>query len=139
MAEPLEKHSLAGVQARREGRLAAAAEHYAAALAASREHGEKAQVANVARHLGDIHRENGLNSEAKPLLEEALEIYRSRPDTKVLDFANALRPLALLHDSMGDHRSAQALWQEARTLYAAVRVMDGVRECDGHLDVSAGR
>lgn len=139
MAEPLETHLLAGAQARREGRLAAAAQHYAAALAASRDHGEKAHVAYVARHLGDIHRENGLNSEAELLLEEAVEIYRSRLDTKVLDLANALRPLALLQDSLGDHRSAQALWQEARALYAAIRVTDGVRECDEHLEASACR
>lgn len=34
---------------------------------------------------------------------------------------------------------AQALWQEARALYAAIRVTEGVRECDEHLEASACR
>jgi len=134
MTEHLEMHLSAGVQARREGRLDAAAQHYAAALVASRAHGEKLRTAHIARHLGDIHRENGLSSEAEPLLKEAIEIYRSNLDTKVLDLANALRPLALLHDSLGDHQSAQELWREARTLYSAIGVADGVSECDNHLE-----
>jgi tetratricopeptide (TPR) repeat protein len=137
MAEQLEMHLSAGTQARREGRLDEAAQHYALALIESRAHGEKLRTAHIARHLGDIHRENGLSGEAEPLLKEAVEIYRSSLDTKVLDLANALRPLALLHDSLGDHRSAQELWQEARALYSAIGVADGVSECDSHLNASS--
>jgi hypothetical protein len=139
MTEPLEVLLSAGVQARREGRLDAAAQHYAAALVVSRAHGEKLRTAHIARHLGDIHRESGLGSEAGPLLREAVEIYRCNLDTKVLDLANALRPLALLLDSLGDHRCAHELWQEAKTLYAAIDIADGVSECESHLGTGSQR
>jgi tetratricopeptide (TPR) repeat protein len=137
MTEELEVQLSAGVQARREGHLDAAAQHYAAALATSRAHGEILHTAHIARHLGDIHRENGLSSEAEPLLKEAVEIYRCNLDTKVLDLANALRPLAMLLDSLGDHRNAVELWQEAKTLYMAIRIAEGVAECDSHLNTGS--
>jgi tetratricopeptide (TPR) repeat protein len=83
--------------------------------------------------LGDIYRELGKKDEAEPLLKEAVSIYRRSLDTKILDFANALRPLALLYASTGNTKSAQALWLEARTMNSAINVADGVTECDAHL------
>lgn len=128
----------AGAQAKREGRLDVAAEHYAAALSLARSQGHPLLIAHVARHLGDLHRQNGLESKAERLLEEAIAIYRSSLDTKVLDIANALRPLALLRTSLGNKDSAQELWQEARNLYSVVGVAEGVAECDRYLTAPDG-
>lgn len=137
MSDELEAHLAAGAQARGERRLDAATTHYAAALAVARRSGEPLRVAHVARHLGDIHRENGRPGEAAPLLREAVDAYRSSLETKVLDLANALRALALLHASLGEHRPAREAWQEARTLYSAIGIADGVAECDRHLAADA--
>lgn len=137
MAEDIEGHMAAGAKARGEGRLEAAVDHYAAALGAARACGERIIVAHIARHLGDIHRENGLAAEAESLLQESLDIYRSSLETRVLDLANTLRPLALIHESLGDVRAAQELWQEARVLYLAVGVAAGVSECDHHLRLTS--
>jgi tetratricopeptide (TPR) repeat protein len=137
MSDEMEAHLKAGAKARGEGRLGAATKHYALALTAARGNREKLCIAYIARHLGDIHRENGQSDEAKSLLQESLDIYRRSLDTKVLDLANVLRPLALLHGSLGDHHSAHEFWQEAKVLYSAIRIVDGVTECDLHL--GAGR
>ena len=67
---------------------------------------------------------------AKPLYEEALELYRGNLDTKLLDLANAVRPYALLNEEQGDLEKAKELWEEARNLYASLRIEAGVLECD---------
>jgi len=90
-------------------------------------------VATTARHLGDIYRKSGLSGQAESLLTEAIKLYRDNLDTKVLDLANALRPLALLLVSRGDTSAARPLLQEARVLYAAINVAAGVSECDAQL------
>jgi hypothetical protein len=90
-------------------------------------------IAHTARHLGDICREIGLTEQAGELLEEAINIYRHRADTKACDLANSIRPLALLKTAVGDLNNARPLWEEARALYAAVNVTAGVAECSGQL------
>lgn len=115
------------------GHLAQAAIHYADALALSRSQNFPLRTAHIARHLGDIYRESGLAQQAEPLLAEAISLYRQNFDTKVLDLANAIRPLALLKNAQGDANSARQLWQEARALYAAANVEAGVSECSEYL------
>lgn len=133
MTDDLNDHVAAGARAHRDGQLDAAARHYGVALAMARAHGDPLLAARIARHLGDIYRKSGLYDEAEPLLKEAIAIYRSSLDTKVLDIANALRPLAILHAELGNERSAQALWREARAFYLAIGIDEGVAECDGYL------
>ncbi len=45
-----------------------------------------------------------------------------------LDLANAIRPLAILKDDAGEVEDAKRLWEEARDLYAAADVREGVAE-----------
>jgi len=122
-----------GQAERDHGRLAQAARRYADALALSRSQNVPLRTAHIARHLGDIYRESGLAQQAEPLLAEAISLYRQNFDTKVLDLANAIRPLALLKTAQGDANSARQLWQEAQILYSAVNVEAGVSECSEHL------
>jgi tetratricopeptide (TPR) repeat protein len=103
---------------------AAAREHYEAALAIYRVHGEPDAVAHTVRHLGDVLRDQGRSSDAEACYLEALAFYR-RDAGRPLDLANCLRGLALLGGAQ-----AKEHWLEARSIYAAANVEPGVRECE---------
>jgi len=115
------------------GRLDQAQKHYAEALTLCRDQGFPLRTASVARHLGDIFRLNGQAQQAESLLSEAISLYRQSLDTKVLDLANAIRPLALFKTAEGDIDGARLLWQEAQILYSAVNVDAGAAECSSQL------
>lgn len=101
---------------------------YAQAVRINRARGDQDRVAHNLRHIGDILSEARRFAEALPLHEEALALYRARPETRPLDLANALRGTALAREGAG--ADARVLWAEARDLYAAEGVPDGVRECE---------
>jgi len=115
------------------GHLEQAQQRYADALALCRDQNFPLRTAHIARHLGDIYRVSGLAQQAEPLLTEAILLYRHNLDTKVLDLANAVRPLALLKTTQGDADGARTLWQEAQVLYSAVNVEAGATECSAQL------
>lgn len=95
--------------------------------------------AHTIRHVADMYLDESNFSAAKPLYEEALELYRSSLNTRLLDLANTIRPCALLYEKTGDSAAARSLWQEAHTLYASLRIEAGVQECSKHLaNASAG-
>jgi tetratricopeptide (TPR) repeat protein len=89
--------------------------------------------AHTIRHIADIYWQEHNTVAAKPLYEEALEIYRSNLDTKLLDLANTVRPYALLLEEQGDSSLALELWEEARSLDRSLRIEPGVSECDRHI------
>ena len=90
-------------------------------------------LAHTLRHLGDIHQDAGSLSAAEEPYAQALALYRRLPTTPSLEMANALRPYALLRESLGETEAAHAMWREARALYLAAGVAEGVEECDRHL------
>lgn len=120
-------------QSRKEGDLAAAREHYAEAAKLYQQANDPLTYAHSIRHIADIHQEEHNAAAARPLYEEALEIYRSNLNTKLLDLANTVRPYALLLEQQGDTASAKRHWEEARNLYASLRLDAGVTECNMHL------
>lgn len=122
-----------GRQARQEKRLAEARANYASAAQIFRGRDDRLAYAHTIRHIADMHLEEANYTEAKPLYEEALELYRSSLDTRLLDLANAVRPYALLHERSGSREMAEQLWQEARNLYGSLRLEAGIRECEAHL------
>jgi tetratricopeptide (TPR) repeat protein len=134
-----------GRQARKEGNLSVARAHYAEAAKILREQNDTLAYAHAIRHIADIYQQECNLSEAKPLYEEALEIYRGNLGTVLLDLANTVRPYALLNESLGNADFARKLWEEARQLYASLRLQVGVSECEDHigrlnnLDSSASR
>ncbi len=72
--------------------------------------------------------------DAQPFYEEALELYRSNLHTKLLDLANTVRPYALLNEGLNKVEVAKQFWQEARNLYASLRLEIGIKECEKHLE-----
>jgi tetratricopeptide (TPR) repeat protein len=122
-----------GRQARNEGNLPVAREHYAEAAKIYREQDDVLAYAHTIRHVADIYQQECNSVEAKPLYEEALELYRSNLGTKLLDLANTVRPYALLNEEQGNFDFARKLWREARHLYGSLRLDVGVSECDAHI------
>jgi tetratricopeptide (TPR) repeat protein len=122
-----------GRKARAEHRLEEARRLYAEAAQTYQREENPLAYAHTIRHIADMFLHEAKYAEAKPLYEEALELYRCNLGTKLLDLANTVRPFALLHEKMGDAETARQFWQEARNLYASLRIEPGVTECEGHL------
>ncbi len=106
---------------------------YEEAIALSRERGDALLLAHTVRHLGDLHRDERRFDEAERCYAEALSLYRAAPSPPALDFANALRPAALLKEHRKDTLAARELWTEARALYHAAGIQAAVDECTRHL------
>jgi tetratricopeptide (TPR) repeat protein len=115
------------------GRGDAALQLHEEAVALCRAEGDIPLLAHAVRHLGDVHREARRADRAAPCYHEALSIYRGDPQTNPLDLANAIRSLALLAEDTADVDDATRLWAEARDLYAAVDVPQGVHESEERL------
>ena len=96
----------------------------------ARKSGDERLLAHTIRHLADVHRRLGQLSEAEPFYVEALAIYRQSQSTAPLEFANALRPLALLKEGQSKKAEAKQIWEEAKSLYQSVSIDAGVEECD---------
>jgi len=106
---------------------------YEEAVTLCRAEGDRLLLAHTIRHLGDIHRHEGHVDLAEPCYLEALTLYRSDEQTPPLDLANAIRPLAMIKENSADLEEARRLWEEARSLYAAVNIEAGVAECSARL------
>lgn len=115
------------------GRGDAALGCYEEAVAVARQDGHPMLLAHAVRHLGDVHREAGRLAAAEPCYSEALALYDGQNEPPALDYANALRPMALLKETLGQVGDARALWQRARALYGAIPIEEGVAECTEHL------
>ena len=111
---------------------------YAEAADLCRGSGDAQALGSALRHLGEIHLQAGRLDQAAHPIEEAVALYRATPGIDTLELANALRPLALLRGAQGAPQSAAELWREARSLYLAVGVVEGVAECDAWLTAPGG-
>jgi tetratricopeptide (TPR) repeat protein len=119
-----------GYTAHHAGNLQLALEFYQSAADALRPLNQPLRLAHTIRHVADIQWHLHLFEPARANYAEALALYRANTDTGELDLANTLRGYALLSQDIGDMPSAQAMWSEARDLYAAVDVRAGVEEAD---------
>lgn len=108
-------------------------ELYEEAVGLAREEEDPLRLAHTVRHLGDVCRHRGELRTAEAHYEEALTIYRSHEETSPLDLANALRPLAILREAMGEGDAAARLWKRARGFYEQAGVKEGVEECAARL------
>lgn len=96
---------------------------YEEAVVLFREADEPLVLAHTIRHLGDVYLEQGRPDLAEPCYHEALALYRRHADESSLDLANAVRSLAVLR-----WEQAKVLWEDARTLYTALRIEAGTKE-----------
>ena len=117
----------------------AALKNYEEAVTIYRARGDSQRLAHTIRHVGDIHRRQKQAKLAEPCYRETLELYRRDEKTPPLDLANALRGFALLKDDIGQQLQAKPLWEEARDLYAAVGVKEGVAEASRRLALICGQ
>lgn len=107
---------------------AAALDVYEEAATLCRGHCDALLLAHTLRHVADIHQDVGESALALPYYEEAVALYRANLPTP-LEFANALRPYALVKLAMGDTGAARALLTEAREFYIDAGVYAGANEC----------
>ena len=92
------------------------------------------RLAHAVRHLGDVHRHARRLAAAEACYEEALSQYgEDEAQATTLDHANALRPMAILKEELGQIEEARMLWGRARELYGVARIEAGVAECADHL------
>jgi tetratricopeptide (TPR) repeat protein len=110
-----------------------ARQYYEEALAIYRVEGNALRVAHTVRHLGDIHQEDGRLDLAEPCYHEALNLYRTDQGASPLDLANTIRSFAIFKEDAGDVEEAKRLWEEARNLYGAVNIKEGVAESSDRL------
>lgn len=115
------------------GNHAAALKNYEEAATIYRAKKNSHRLAHTIRHVADIHRRQKRTVLAEPCYREALELYRREPTTPPFDLANALRGFALLKEDVGQPLEAKPLWEEARGLYAAGDVKEGVTESSRRL------
>ncbi|HKS21176.1 MAG TPA: tetratricopeptide repeat protein [Thermoanaerobaculia bacterium] len=111
----------------------AGAAAYEEAVAALRTSGPPLKLAHTVRHLADIYRRAGDQGRAERCYDESLDLYRSHPEARPLDFANALRGAALLQELIGKPQQAAQLWRQAEALYRETNVDAGVEEATRHL------
>ena len=122
-----------GRNARSQGDRNTARACYSEAAEIYRQQANRLAYAHTIRHIADMYLDESKFESARPLYEEALQIYRGSLDSRILDLANTIRPYAILSEAIGDRDTARNLWEEARILYTAIRVGEGVTECEAHL------
>ncbi|MDE2691363.1 MAG: tetratricopeptide repeat protein [Acidobacteriota bacterium] len=115
------------------GRDDVAAARYEEAVAVARRTGDPLLLAHAIRHVGDAHRSARRFAVAETCYDEALALYAAEDEPPALDYANVIRPMAILKEALGATDEAWLLWQQAKTLYAAVPIVAGVAECDENL------
>ena len=111
---------------------------YEEAIDICRNAGDAPGMAHKIRHLGDVYRHTGRDEESHKCYEESLALYQSHDDPPALDYANALRMVALLSEDQGQGKRAVQLWTDAKVLYGTVGVQEGVDECVSRIAALTG-
>ena len=115
------------------GRVDAALACYEEAVAVARGADHRLELAHALRQLGDLHRKAERLTAAEACYAEALALYGAQDEPPPLDHANALRPMAILKEELGQVDEARTLWRRARVLYGVASIEAGVEECTDHL------
>jgi tetratricopeptide (TPR) repeat protein len=106
---------------------------YEEGVSLCRKAGDTLGLAHKIRHLGDVHRHSERDDEARACYEESLALYQSHDDPPALDYANAMRMVAISSEDHGQVDRAIELWSDTKKLYASAGIKEGVDECAEHL------
>ncbi|MEM7698716.1 MAG: tetratricopeptide repeat protein, partial [Verrucomicrobiota bacterium] len=90
----------------------------AQALLAANQSEDSCAIAHTIRHLGDVEFAAEQLDAAEKHYAEALALFRAQVNPPALDFANALRAMAILKEKTESRDEANQLWAEARPLYS---------------------
>ncbi|TDC99495.1 AfsR/SARP family transcriptional regulator [Nonomuraea deserti] len=93
-------------------------------------------LADALSVLGQLNLAEGDPPAAIATLERSVRVWRTRGSIPYL--ARTLRTLGDAHAAAGDHRTARAVWEEARALFRGIAHENGVRTVDARL-ARAGR
>ncbi|URN07510.1 NB-ARC domain-containing protein [Actinomadura madurae] len=88
-------------------------------------------LADALSVLGQLDLAEGDPPAAIATLERSVRVWRTRGWIPYL--ARTLRALGDAHDAAGDHRTARAVWLEARELFGRISAEDGVSTLDDRL------
>lgn len=125
--------SLTGDPAESEGTARLVREKLTEAVMLCREAGADRELATSLRRLGHAEQDAGRNESATACYEGAMTLYAEHSDPPTLDYANAIRSMAILKEALGKTDEARYLWKRAKALYAAVSIAAGIAECDANL------
>ena len=106
---------------------------YEEAVEISERLGDHQLVAHTVRHLGDVHRHGKRLKEAERCYERSLGLYASFENLHPCEYANAIRPMAIIQEALGNVDEAKKLWGQARELYRKGGILEGVDECSERL------
>jgi tetratricopeptide (TPR) repeat protein len=98
-----------------------------------RKAGDTLGLAHKMRHLGDVHRHSKRDDEARACYAESLALYENHDNPPTLDYANAMRMVAISSEDQGQVDRAVELWSDTQKLYASVGIQEGVDECADHI------
>ena len=110
---------------------------YAEAAEIYRELGQPLDEAWVTRHIGINHEYAKRLTEAETAYEKALALYRTHSENDDLDYANAVRYVAVIKDRLGKRDEADQLWTETVERYEKVGIVEGIAEGTAHLTLFA--
>lgn len=111
--------------------------HYEEAVSLMQSLDEPLLLAHTVRHLGDLHYDNGQMPEAEVCFQQSLILYHNHERIPTLNFANAIRSLAVLKDNHGNISESVVLWREAHGMYKSFNIQTGVAESAAHLAMIA--
>jgi len=111
----------------------AANKTYVEAAELYREIGRPLDAAWVIRHVGINHEYAGRLTNAESAYDETLALYREHSIYDDLDYANAVRYVAVIKNRLGKRDESEKLWREAVDRYEKVGIADGIVEGRLHL------
>jgi len=91
----------------------------------------------VTRHIGINHEYGNRFTDAENAYEKALALYRAYATNDNLDYANAVRYVAVIKDRLGKREDSDRLWTETVERYEKVGIVEGIAEGTAHLTLFA--
>ena len=93
------------------------------------------KIAHSTRHIADLERHLGNNESSELNSRIAIGIYKANPETYKGDLAKALGGFGELLEKRKKIKEAISVWKEAKDLYKACNIKEGVDAINQKLDI----